>query len=211
MFSELIDWQHTITDQIRLCGRKLREHKTRAIAKNDGIRQVNGLEMLRLSWCRRNADLLLAQQRVDCARLANIRVAHETDNELRRGVTRRIGKFLKYVSAPGQQEKKTWKVPVRAGALFANISSSSSTERIFDRGSWSSSSSAEKYASASPSSSDSEVVSVCFNVGPESEEVICSSWSSDSLSESLGPESEDSPASSASLRAFWIAATFAAE
>ena len=48
-FTELIDREDTVTDQLCLCGCKVWEDETRAIAENDGGGEVDGLEVLGFS------------------------------------------------------------------------------------------------------------------------------------------------------------------
>ncbi|KAI7491263.1 hypothetical protein KC351_g71 [Hortaea werneckii] len=45
VFTQLIDGQHTVTYELSLRGGKVREHQTRAVAKDNAVRQVDGLKV----------------------------------------------------------------------------------------------------------------------------------------------------------------------
>lgn len=47
--AELIDGEDTVTDEVGLCGGKVGEDETRAIAEDDSVAEVDGLEVLGLS------------------------------------------------------------------------------------------------------------------------------------------------------------------
>ena len=80
MFSHLVDWKDTVTDKVGFRGSELREYETRTITQDKRGRKVNCLEVLGLAGCRRDADFLFANERVDSARLADVWVSHQADN-----------------------------------------------------------------------------------------------------------------------------------
>lgn len=49
-FSHLVNGQNAVADQVRLGEGEIGENKTRTIAENDIVAEVNGLEVLRLAW-----------------------------------------------------------------------------------------------------------------------------------------------------------------
>lgn len=84
VLTQLIDRQHAVAHEIRTRRRELREHESGTVAEDDGVGEVDRLEVLRFARRRRHADLLLADERVDGARLADVRVADEADDEFGR-------------------------------------------------------------------------------------------------------------------------------
>jgi hypothetical protein len=80
VFPELVDRQHSVTYEIRLRGRELRENETGTIAEDD-VWEVDGLEMLGLTGRRRYADFFLSDKSVDGARLADVWIADKPNNK----------------------------------------------------------------------------------------------------------------------------------
>lgn len=80
MLSQLVNGQHTVADQVGLRSGELREHETRAIAEDDVVREMDGLEMFRFSRSRRNRDFLLTDERVDRTRFSDIGIADKTND-----------------------------------------------------------------------------------------------------------------------------------
>lgn len=50
VLAHLVDGQHALSDEIGLCGGEVGEYETRAIAQDDPLTEVDGLEVLGFSW-----------------------------------------------------------------------------------------------------------------------------------------------------------------
>jgi hypothetical protein len=56
--TKLVDGKDTVADKVGFGGGKVREDETRTIAEDNIWAEVDGLEVLGLSWCRRDGYLL---------------------------------------------------------------------------------------------------------------------------------------------------------
>lgn len=79
--AELIDGQNAVADKVGLCGGKVGENETGAITEDNTLAEVDGLEMLRLTGCRRDRHLLCADKSVDGGRFTDVGVSYQTDLE----------------------------------------------------------------------------------------------------------------------------------
>jgi hypothetical protein len=108
VFPHLVNREYTIAHQSRFCGGELGKHQTRTITQDNRFREVDGLEMLGLSWCRGNADLFLAEQRVDGAGLSDVGVPNEADDKFRREFSFCVGELWRYGQMEGISKEKPY-------------------------------------------------------------------------------------------------------
>lgn len=77
--TQLIDWQDTITDKFCLGSRKVGEYQSRAIAQDDLLGEMDGLEVLCLSRSRGDRYLLCTDEGVNSRRLSDVRVSNKSN------------------------------------------------------------------------------------------------------------------------------------
>ena len=79
VLAKLVNGQHTVTDELCFCVCEVGEHETWAIAEDDLVGKVNGLEVLGLTRRGGDRDLLRTKQGVDCGRFTDVRVSDKTN------------------------------------------------------------------------------------------------------------------------------------
>jgi hypothetical protein len=76
VFSHLVNRQNTVADEVGLGESEIGENKTRAIAENHLVTEMDRLEVLRLTGGRRNRNLLGADKGVDGGGFTNVGVTN---------------------------------------------------------------------------------------------------------------------------------------
>lgn len=77
----LINGEHAVADKVGFRRRKLWKHQTGTIAEHKTRRQIDRLEMFRLSWCGRDTNFLLPEQGIDRAGFAHVGITDKADNQ----------------------------------------------------------------------------------------------------------------------------------
>lgn len=79
--AELVDGEDAVADEVGLCGGEVGEDEAGAIAEDDALAQVDGLEVLGLSRGGRDRDLLRADEGVDGGGFADVGITDQADLE----------------------------------------------------------------------------------------------------------------------------------
>jgi len=79
VLAHLVDGQDAVADEVGFREGEVGEYETGAVAQDDALAEVDGLEVLRLTRCGRDGHLLGADECVDCRGLADVRVADQAD------------------------------------------------------------------------------------------------------------------------------------
>lgn len=81
ILAQLIDGEHTVASEIGLGGGKVGEYETGAIAEDDTLAEMDGLEVLGFTGSRGDGDLLGSDEGVDGGGFTDVGVSDETDLE----------------------------------------------------------------------------------------------------------------------------------